>query len=341
MSIFDNHIKLFGLATTLFIVLTIVVAILPAINNQNNNAPLPTAEPLSEIALKGKQVFIANGCVACHSQQVRNVEMDNVWGDRPSIAADYASNKRMSWWMNTATLMGTERTGPDLTNIGNRIPSDDWHLVHLFNPRIVVEESIMPSYPWLFEEKSHANEGEKIVSVPPSLLRNSTNVIIATDEALQLVAYLKALKQHPLPTGTSPKEFLYKKEKKEGTSAVEIATEDMLDGAQLYAANCQACHQANGEGLKGAFPPLKGSKIVNNENPDILINIILNGYNAREEFAEMPAIARLNNLSAAQIAAIINHERSSWGNTGTTIPVKKVEEIIQFIENQQTKLSSK
>lgn len=339
MSIFDNHIKLFGLATILFIVLTIVVAILPAINNQNNNAPLPTAEPLSEMAFKGKQVFIANGCVACHSQQVRNVEMDNLWGERPSIAADYASNTRMSWWMNTATLMGTERTGPDLTNIGNRIPTEDWHLVHLFNPRIVVEESIMPSYPWLFEEKSKAVEGEKVVSVPPSLLANSTDVVIAKEEALQLVAYLKSLKQPSLPTGISPKEFLYKKKQTEGTSSVEIAREGIPDGAQLYAANCQACHQANGEGLKGAFPALKGSKIVNDENPETLINIIMSGYNAREEFAEMPAIGRLNNLSAAEIAAIINHERSSWGNTGTSISIRQAEEIMQFIDNKQTKLS--
>lgn len=341
MSFFDNHIKLFGLATTLFITLTIVVAILPAINNQNNNAPLPNAEPLSEAALKGKQVFIANGCVACHSQQVRNVEMDNVWGERPSIAADYASNTRMSWWMNTATLMGTERTGPDLTNIGNRIPSDDWHFVHLYNPRIVVEQSIMPSYPWLFEEKSQAAEGDKVVSVPPSVMRNSSNVVVAKEEALQLVAYIKTLKQTPLPTGISPNEFLYKKEKVKTTSSDATAPEAILDGAQLYAANCQACHQANGEGLKGAFPPLKGSKIVNNENPETLINIILNGYNAREEFAEMPAVGRLNSLSAAEIAAIINHERSSWGNTGTTIPAKQVDEIIQFINNQQAKLSSK
>jgi cytochrome c oxidase cbb3-type subunit II len=337
MSIFDNHTKLFGLATTLFIVLTIVVAIAPAISNQNNNAPLPDAEPLSGIALKGKEVFVSNGCVACHTQQVRNVEMDNVWGERPSIAADYSNHTRMSWWMNTATLMGTERTGPDLTNIGNRIASEDWHLVHLFNPRIVVEESIMPSYPWLFEIKDKADEGDKVVNVPVSLLRNVTDVVVANEEALQLVVYLQSLKQTPLPTGIAPEEFLYKKEKVENVVSAKTTSEVELDGSQLYAANCQACHQANGEGLKGAFPPLKGSKIVNSENPEVLINIIMNGYNAREEFAEMPAVGKLNNLTADEIAAIINHERSSWGNTGTAVSVKQVEEIIQYIDKQQTK----
>jgi cytochrome c oxidase cbb3-type subunit 2 len=336
MSIFDNHVRLFGLATGLFVALTIIVAIMPAIHNQNNNAALPGAEPLSETAQKGKGVFISNGCVACHSQQVRNVEMDNVWGERPSIAADYASSSRMSWWSNSATLMGTERTGPDLTNIGNRNGSDDWHLVHLFNPRIVVEESIMPSYPWLFEIKEQASDGDKVVSIPESLLSNPTDLVVATEEALQLVAYLKSLKQTPLPTGVNPDAFLYRKEKGNAVPSASASTETVVDGNMLYSANCQACHQANGEGLKGAFPPLKGSKIVTDENPELLINIIMNGYDPRPEFAEMPAIGRLNNLSAAEIAAIINHERTSWGNNASTISVKRVEEIVQYLEVQQT-----
>lgn len=338
MNVFNNHTRLFGIATGLFVVLSLFVAVIPAIRNQENNSPLPGAEPLQEIALKGKEIYIENGCVACHTQQVRNVEMDKVWGERPSVAADYASSVRMSWWMNSATLMGTERTGPDLTNIGNRLPSEDWHLVHLFNPRIVVDESIMPSYPWLFEIKKKAGESDKVVNVPASFLKNSSDVVVATDEALQLVAYLKSLKQTPLPTGVAPPDFLYKKESQskniEGGASVEAIE---LDGAQLYAANCQACHQQNGEGLAGAFPPLKGSKIVIDENPETLINIIMNGYDAREEFAEMPAIGKQNNLSAAEVAAIANHERQSWGNQAKTISTADVESILRFLKNQETK----
>ena len=338
MNLFNNHIRLYSLATSLFIFLTVLVAIVPAITNQQNNAPLPEAEPLSEVALKGKQVFVANGCVACHSQQVRNVEMDHVWGDRPSIAADYAASKRMSWWMNSATLMGTERTGPDLTNIGNRIPSEDWHLVHLFNPRIVVEESIMPSYPWLFEIKKSALDGDRLVSIPETLLKNPSDVVVAKEEALQLIAYLQSLKQVPLPTGIASPEFLYPKEKAKEASAesnpLAKPQEELLNGAQLYAANCQACHQANGEGLKGAFPPLKGSKLVNHENPEWIVSIIMNGYNAREEFAEMPAIGKLNNLSAAEITAIINYERSSWGNQASQLSVVEVEKIISYLKKE-------
>lgn len=337
MNVFNNHARLFGIATGLFVLLSMFVAVIPAIRNQENNSPLPGMEPLQEIALKGKEVYIENGCVACHTQQVRNVEMDNVWGERPSVAADYATSVRMNWWMNSATLMGTERTGPDLTNIGNRLPSEDWHLVHLFNPRIVVDESIMPSYPWLFEIKKKADKDDKVVNVPDSFLEHSNDVVVATDEALQLVAYLKSLKQTPLPTGVPSPDFLYQREKSKGNTGDKPEGAVELDGAQLYAANCQACHQQNGEGLAGAFPPLKGSKIVLDENPETLINIIMNGYDAREEFAEMPAIGTQNNLSAEEVAAIANHERQSWGNKAPEISAAEVESILSFIKSQKTK----
>ncbi|MDQ2657458.1 MAG: cbb3-type cytochrome c oxidase subunit II, partial [Bacteroidota bacterium] len=99
MNAFNDHRKLYAMALTLFVGLTFFVVILPALNNQNRNAPLPGTEPLSGEVLAGKHVFISNGCVACHSQQVRNVDMDKSWGARPSVAADYANNTRMSWWM--------------------------------------------------------------------------------------------------------------------------------------------------------------------------------------------------------------------------------------------------
>ncbi len=341
MEIFNDHRKLFGIALLLFVVLSIFVAVLPAINNQLNNAPLPGSEALTGNALAGKHVFIANGCVSCHSQQVRNVDMDQTWGTRPGVAADYANNKRMNWWMNTATLMGTERTGPDLTNIGNRLPSADWHLLHLYNPRIVEENSIMPAYPWLFEWKEHAAEGDKVVNVPDEFAKGK--LLIARREALQLVAYLQSLKQTPLPDGTSSPEFLYKKDGTLADSQSNNGTipgegEIKLDGAQLYAANCQACHQANGEGLKGAFPPLKNSSIVLDNNPETLIEIIMTGYNGREEYGDMPAVGKNNGLKPEEVAAIINHERSSWGNDARAISVEEVYKILESLERQKTNL---
>lgn len=333
MEIFNNHRTLYGAAFLLFVGLSVFVAVIPAITNQNNNAALPGSEVLTGEALAGKHVFIANGCVACHSQQVRNIDMDKSWGTRASVAADYANNTRMSWWMNTATLMGTERTGPDLTNIGNRLPSADWHLLHLYNPRAVVEESIMPAYPWMFEWKTHIAPNDKVVSVPKEFAHHQQGQLVAKQEAIQLVAYLQSLKQVPLPDGTPAPVTLYKNEEK---SEVNVDQSSALDGALLYAKNCQACHQQNGEGLPGAFPPLKGSSIVRDDNPEVLINIIMNGYNAREEFGEMPGVGINNGLKADEITAIINHERTSWGNHAQKITVEEVEKIIALLKTQNT-----
>ena len=214
MELFDNHKKLFRTAALFFVGLTILVAIIPAINNQNSNKILPNATPLSQEAIKGKNIYIANGCVACHTQQVRNIDMDKIWGERPSIAADYAGIKRTDFWRNTATLMGTERTGPDLTNIGTRQPSIDWNLVHLYNPRIVVKESIMPAYSWMFTIKKEPAKGDVIVNVPAEYLGGKQGKLVANKEALYLVAYLQSLKQVKLPDGSWPLNFYIKKKKK-------------------------------------------------------------------------------------------------------------------------------
>lgn len=331
MEFFDNHRKLFGTAFGLFAGLTIVVAILPAIRNQDNNAPLPNAVPLSEEANAGKQVFIANGCVACHTQQVRNVDMDKVWGNRPGIAADYAGITRTDFWRNTATLMGTERTGPDLTNVGARQPSLAWNLLHLYQPRAVVGKSIMPAYPWLFDVKREAGKDEVEVIVPDEFRKGINGKIIATKEALNLVAYLQSLKQTSLPDGKTPMEFLYKKEEKPVTANGKHVA-DVPDGQKLYTQNCASCHQPNGEGLKGAFPSLKGSPIVLGNDLELYVNIIMRGYDARPEFAVMSAVGTDNNLTPEEVTAIINHEKTSWGNNAEKVKVEEVKKIMDFIK---------
>lgn len=333
MEFFNNHTKLFTTAFLLFVGLTLFVCIIPALDNQTNNEPLPFAQALSEEAIKGKAVFIANGCVACHTQQVRNVDMDKVWGERPSIAADYADNHRTDFWRNTATLMGTERTGPDLTNIGSRQPSREWQLSHLFNPRIVVKESIMPAYTWMFEVKDKLAEGDVSVSVPEEFMNGQKGKVVAKEEAMQLVAYLQALKQTKLP-GDAPKPaFLYKKTGEPNAGSKPGATKE-LNGAMLYTNNCQSCHQQNGEGLKGAFPPLKGSKIVLDENPELFVDIIMNGYSGREKegFGVMPAVGTNNRLKAEEVTAIMNHERTSWGNNGKKVTLQQVQKLMEKVK---------
>lgn len=330
MEFFNNHIKLFITSTALFTLLMLFVAIFPAINNQNNNAPLPNSVELTDEEFAGKKVYISEGCVGCHSQQVRNVEMDKMWGDRPNIAADYAGITRTSFLQNTATLMGTERTGPDLSNIGVRQPSLDWHLLHLYNPRAVVKQSIMAAHPWLFEIKENPTEKDVIVNVPAEYMNEKNGKVVASQDALNLVAYLQSLKQVELPDGTMKPEFLYKKEKVVSKINDNAAIE--LDGEALYAANCQSCHQPNGEGLKGAFPPLKGSKIVLDENPEIMLNIIMKGYNAREEYGVMPAVGTNNKLKPEEIVAIMNHERRSWGNNSRKVSVDEIKKLISELK---------
>ena len=327
MSVFNDHIKLFAIAGSLFLALTFLTAILPAIQNQRNNAPLPGSEPMTGDVLAGRNIYIREGCVGCHTQQVRNVDMDRVFGGRPGIPADYAHIKRTSLWQNTATLMGTERTGPDLADVGNRQPIFEWHLMHLYNPRIVVEQSIMPSFPWLFETKKNPLKGDVIVSIPFHFKKEKEGEVVATREALQLVAYLQSLKQTPLPESVEPMIFLYEKEEKaEGTGA------EAIDGKALYVAHCQSCHQENGEGLKGAFPALKGSPIVTGDNHQLYIDIIMNGYDARPEFSAMGGIGSNMEWTEKEVTAIMNFERTSWGNTADSVTTEEVKKILDFIK---------
>lgn len=330
---FNNHKTLFRGALLMYILLSLFVSIIPAMNNQQMNAPLPSSKALTAQEMRGKLLYIDNGCVACHTQQVRDADMDKVWGDRPGVAADYARMKRTDFWRNTATLMGTERTGPDLADVGNRRSSQQWNLIHLYNPRAVVESSIMPSYKWLFDVDKNPDTSAVIIQVPEEFREGLNGKIVASQKALDLVAYLQSLKQAPLPTGVKPKEFLYQKEIKEVATSSNVEGEGALpDGSKLYAANCAACHQPNGAGLPGAFPPLKGSKIVLDENIQTYIDIILHGYNAHENYGVMPPVAETNNLSAADITAIMNHERTSWGNDAKKVTLEEVKVMIEKVK---------
>ncbi|MBC7587283.1 MAG: cytochrome c [Chitinophagaceae bacterium] len=333
MNIFNNHKILFPTAGLLFLALTYLVVIMPALQNQKNNAPLPGAMPLTGDALAGKHIYIAEGCVGCHSQQVRNVDMDKMFGSRPSMAADYANIKRTSIWQNTATVMGTERTGPDLTSIGSRQPSKDWHFMHLYNPRVVVAQSIMPSYEWLFQVKETPDKNDVVVNIPANFMNGKRGKVVATREALQLVAYLQSLKQTPLPDGSKPMEFLYKKEAK---AVANNAKADDVDGKLIYTNNCQSCHQPNGEGLKGAYPPLKGSPIVNGENLELYVDIIMNGYDARAEYGVMAAVGTNMQFTEKEVAAIINFERSNWGNNAKKVTAEEIKKIMDFVKLKAT-----
>lgn len=328
-----NH-KILVLASFIgFATLSFIVAVFPAYQMQDVE-PLPEQPGMTQDERAGLNVYIGEGCVACHTQQVRNIEMDNLWGNRPSIPSDYYySKQRMDVWRQSPSLLGSERTGPDLTNIGKRQSSEAWHLLHLYNPRAVVGESVMPSYPWLFEvvDSSSVREGDVVVNLPEALAPPLGTMVVAKKEALQLVAYLQSLEQTDLPDGREEK-FIpaLRRIQTEGMNEGDKSTG--LDGGNLYKQTCAVCHQDNGKGVAGAFPPLAGSKIVNDENPELMIKIILQGYDARPEFAAMQAFA--DQLSDAEIAAIATHERNSWGNSAPEVTEEDVKKIREFIEQE-------
>jgi cytochrome c oxidase cbb3-type subunit 2 len=185
----NNIVTLVAAPFVIYLFLALFTGVIPGwVLSQT--APAPGVVPLTAQADRGRNIYVGEGCSYCHTQQVRPLKQDLVFG-RPSIAGDYVYN--------TPQLLGTERNGPDLSNIAARQPSDVWHYIHLYEPRSVVAGSIMPAYPWLFVVKSHADPGDLTVPVPPSYAPRG--VVIATQQAQDLVAYLKALKQAPLQPG--------------------------------------------------------------------------------------------------------------------------------------------
>jgi cytochrome c oxidase cbb3-type subunit 2 len=157
----------------------------------SNTQPVSGLQPLNAQQARGRDIYVSEGCSYCHTQNVRPLVQDKIFG-RPSVGGDYAYS--------TPQLLGTERTGPDLTNIGERQPSDVWQYIHLWDPRAVVHESIMPRYTWLFQVKATADPSDITVPLPPGFGPKS-GVVVATQQAKDLVAYLKSLKQLPLGAG--------------------------------------------------------------------------------------------------------------------------------------------
>lgn len=188
MSLHTDHRALVAVATVPFLVLTFIIGILPAFDLQRTE-PMPGLQPLDELEARGRQLYIDEGCGTCHTQFVRDLPLDKPYG-RGSLAEDYA--------LEDPPLMGTQRTGPDLANVGVRQPSEVWNLMHLYNPRSVVPHSVMPAYPWYFEAKPKADETDIVVPVPKPFAPEGT-VIVATPDAIAIVRYLQALKQVEVP----------------------------------------------------------------------------------------------------------------------------------------------
>lgn len=149
--------------------------------------PMDALQPYTPDQLAGRGVYISNGCLYCHSQQVRDPlfgsDQARGWG-RASYPEDYRYDE--------PHLLGTMRTGPDLTNIGVRQPSRAWHYAHLYQPRALVPGSVMPSFRYLFLVEPQAEPGDELVELPPGTVP-AGQVVVATAEARHLVDYLLSL----------------------------------------------------------------------------------------------------------------------------------------------------
>ncbi len=149
--------------------------------------------PIPGVAAQGRAVYISEGCVYCHSQQVRRkgfgADFERGWGDRNTVPRDYILQDRV--------LLGTSRTGPDLTNVGQRLSTPDWHLLHLYDPQITSKGSIMPPFAYLFETRKVRDiSSPEALRFPPDYKKGPPAgfEVVPTDRARALVAYLLSLR---------------------------------------------------------------------------------------------------------------------------------------------------
>jgi len=143
MSLQQKVEKNIGLMIVLVVLVVSVgglVEIVPLFFQKSTTEAVDGLKPYSALTLTGRDIYIREGCVGCHSQMVRPFRTETERYGHYSVAGEYIYDRPFLW--------GSKRTGPDLARVGGRY-SDDWHRIHLINPRDVVPESIMPAYPWL------------------------------------------------------------------------------------------------------------------------------------------------------------------------------------------------
>jgi cytochrome c oxidase cbb3-type subunit 2 len=163
-----------GLLTVLIlfaIALGAMAQITPLMYQQQTMEPVKGLKPYTALQMEGRDIYIREGCVGCHSQMIRPFRAETERYGHYSVAGESVWERPFLW--------GSKRTGPDLARVGNRY-SDAWHRVHLLNPRNVVPESNMPGYPWLAE----------------NTLDGAKAAVQGKTEMQALIAYLQSLGTH-------------------------------------------------------------------------------------------------------------------------------------------------
>jgi len=140
----EKNVTLLVVLSLLVVAVGGLVEIVPLFFQRSTTEPVAGLKPYAALALEGRDIYIREGCYNCHSQMIRPLRAETERYGHYSVAGEYVYDHPFQW--------GSKRTGPDLARVGGRY-SDDWHRLHLMNPRDVVPESNMPSYSWLASAK--------------------------------------------------------------------------------------------------------------------------------------------------------------------------------------------
>lgn len=169
-----------------------LVEIVPLFFQKSTTQPVPGLQPYTPMQLAGRDVYVREGCYGCHSQMIRPFHAETMRYGHYSLAGEFVYDRPFQW--------GSKRTGPDLARVGGRY-SDEWHRIHLNNPRDVLPNSNMPAYPWLANRDVNADSMPRRLSVLRTLGAPYTDEQIAASadevrgktELEALIAYLQSL----------------------------------------------------------------------------------------------------------------------------------------------------
>lgn len=169
-----------------------LVELVPLFFDKSINEPIEGLEPFSAVELEGRDIYIREGCHVCHSQMIRPLRSETERYGHYSVAGEHVYEHPFLW--------GSKRTGPDLARVGERY-SDDWHRLHLIDPRMVVPESNMPAFPFLFESKLTGEDTAakmtalRTVGVPytDEDIAGAQAAVEGTTEGDALIVYLQQL----------------------------------------------------------------------------------------------------------------------------------------------------
>lgn len=189
----EKNIGLMGLLTLIVISFGGLAEIVPLFFLKETTEPVKDLKPYTALQMEGRDIYIREGCNVCHSQMVRPFRAETERYGSYSVAGEHVWEHPFLW--------GSKRTGPDLARVGGRY-SDEWHRVHLINPRDVVPESNMPGFPWLAENQLDGElTAEKIrifkehfdVPYTDEDVANAKAEVEGKTELDALVAYLQSL----------------------------------------------------------------------------------------------------------------------------------------------------